>query len=349
MNAMHRNTTRRTTRSPRAAIVALGLIAAACSSTSSAPKKGTGTVRLVTHDSFVMSDAVKAAFTTQTGYTLEIVPIADAGATLNRAILTKDDPLGDVLFGVDSILLSRATDAGIFTRYSSSNLDSVPESLHPNNNQVTPIDRGDVCVIADSTYFADRQLPIPQTFDDLATAANAKLLVTQDPASSTPGLAFMLASIARYGTKWTQFWDTMADDINVTAGWTEAYDNAYSAGPGEGNRPLMVSYATSPAADAGRSTVLTDTCFGQIEYAGILANAANPKGAAALIDFMLSRTAQDDLAASMYVNPVRGDATVPEEFRRFAATVSSPRTLPAADIERSREQWIDEWTNIVRG
>jgi thiamine transport system substrate-binding protein len=337
------------TRSALTALAALSLAATACGSGgSSAPQKGAGTVRLVTHDSFLMSDSVQAAFTAQTGYTLEIVPIADAGATLNRAILTKDDPLGDVLFGVDSILLSRASNAEIFVRYRSANLDSVPPSLRPTNNQVTPIDRGDVCVIADSTYFADNNLPIPQTFDDLATPANAKLLVTQDPVSSTPGLAFMLASIDRYGSQWTKFWEGIADNVEVTSGWTEAYDNSYSAGPGAGKRPLMVSYATSPAADAGRSKVLTDTCFGQIEYAGILANASNPKGAEALIDFMLSRTAQDDVAGSMYVNPVRADATVPEDFRLYGAVVPAPRSLSAEQIEGSREQWIDEWTNIVR-
>jgi thiamine transport system substrate-binding protein len=316
---------------------------------SSPAARGAGTVRLVTHESFAMSDAVQQAFTVETGYTLEIVPLGDAGATLNRAILTKDDPLGDVLFGVDSILLSRATNADIFTRYTSNNLESVPESLRPITDQVTPIDRGDVCVIADTAWFIERSLPVPANFDDLRAPAAAKLLVTQDPVSSTPGLAFLLASVDRYGEQWPEFWQDLVDNnVAVAPGWSQAYDANYSAGPGNGDRPLMVSYATSPAADGGRSAVLADTCFGQIEYAGILANASNPKGAAALIDFMLSLTAQNDVAASMYVHPVRSDATVTAEFAQFTKVVDNPRDIEASDIEARREQWIEQWTEIVR-
>jgi thiamine transport system substrate-binding protein len=306
-------------------------------------------VRLVTHESFTLPDEVLATFTTQTGFTVEVIPLGDAGATLNRAILTKDDPLGDVLFGVDSILLSRAVNAELFTRYRSSELDAVPESLRVADDRVTPIDRGDVCVNADTQRLAELGLAVPSTLADLADPKYRGLLVTQDPVSSTPGLAFLLATIDEFGDEWPTFWEALRDNnIAVTPGWSEAYNASYSAGPGAGDRPLMVSYATSPAADGGRSEVVLDSCFGQIEYAGVLAGAANPKGAAALVDFLLSSDAQNAVAGSMYVYPVRQGATVPPEFD-VVPEVPSPRSLPAGDIDANREEWIDEWSAIVQG
>ena len=93
---------------------------AALDGTARSPRGGATsppTITLVAHDSFAVSKSVLAAFTKQTGVKVKLLQSGDAGEVLNQAILTKDHPVGDVLFGVDNTFLGRALDAGIFEQY----------------------------------------------------------------------------------------------------------------------------------------------------------------------------------------------------------------------------------------
>jgi thiamine transport system substrate-binding protein len=202
------------------------------------------TVTLVTHDSFLVSKPVLRAFTQQTGITVKVLKSGDAGAALNQAILTKDHPLGDAFFGVDNTFLSRALDAGIFVPYTAKGLDTVPAAFQlDDKRRLTPIDYGDVCVNYDKAWFASKGVPVPQTLDDLRKPAYKGLLVVENPTTSSPGLVFMLATIAKFGVDgWQQYWkDLRANGVKVTDDWTQAYDSEFSAGSGHG-QPLVVSY-----------------------------------------------------------------------------------------------------------
>jgi thiamine transport system substrate-binding protein len=352
-----------------ALVLAVVLLAAACGDDDDAPGAGgappesepaSGVVTLLAHDSWVVSDTTVDAFTAETGLTLEVLQPGDAVAVVNRAILSRESPEADVLFGIDNNVLSRAFDADLFVPYEASGLDHVPAGLRMDDeHRVTPIDTGDVCINVDRSWFADAGLAPPATLADLADPAYDGLLVVENPADSTPGLAFMAATIAEFGEDgWLDYWSGLrANDVEVVSGWEDAYYGSFTVGSGgEGDRPLVVSYASSPPAEVifadprpaeAPTTSLLDSCYRQVEFAGILANAGNEAGARALIDFMLGLTYQEDLPLNQFVFPARSDATLPEEFVEFAEVPESPLQLDPATVEAHREEWLDEWTDTV--
>ena len=341
---------------PAAALVlAAAVLSAACGGSG-----GGKDVVLVTHDSFAIPAQVKAAFERETGYRLRILQGGDAGEMLNRALLTKGDPQGDAIFGVDNNLLTRAVGVGLLDAYAPQALERVAGGYQIDaTHELTPIDHADVCLNIDKRWFASHGVTPPATLAALTQARYRNLLVVENPATSTPGLAFMLATIARFGTgAWQGYWRQLrANGVLVVDGWEEAYTTRFSGSAGStGTRPIVVSYATDPAAEvifaktkltAAPTAVVTDSCFRQIELAGVLEGAKNPAGARALIDFMLSRPFQASMPESMFVLPVRGGTPLPDAFRRYAAFPAAPLELPAAVIGRNRDRWIDEWTQVT--
>jgi thiamine transport system substrate-binding protein len=317
------------------------------------------TLRLLTHDSFNASDDVLDAFTADTGIELELVPVGDAGVLVNQAILTKDAPLGDVLFGVDNTLLATALEADLFVPYESPLLEHVDERflLDP-EHRVTPIDRGDVCLNYDRSYFEAAGLAPPDDLDDLVDPAYAGLTVVENPATSSPGLAFVLATIDRYGEDgWRDWWAALADNgVHVAAGWEDAYYGSFSGGSGEGDRPIVVSYASSPPAEVVFADpppaesplgVVEASCFGQVEAAGILTGTEHEEEAGRLIDFLLSVPFQEDVPLQMFVFPVNREAELPAAFVEHAVVPEDPHTLPVDEIGANRERWVEEWTSTV--
>lgn len=340
-------------------VVALGAPAAASTRASTVAASGTTTIKLVTHDSFSVSKKVLQTFTSQTGIAVKVLAGGDAGEVVSKAILTKGKPLGDVLFGVDNTFLSRALDARIFRPYTSPALAKVPMELQLDaSHNVTPIDQGDVCINYDKTWFSRRGIAVPTTLDDLTKPDYKGLLVVENPATSSPGLAFLLASIAKYGNSgWRDYWQRLrANAVTVVDGWEQAYNGSFTQGEGKGDRPLVVSYASSPSAavyygDPRPSTspigTMLASCFRQIEFAGILAGSEHVREARRLIDFMLSAQFQADVPLSMFVFPVREGTPLPSVFSKFAEVAPQPLTLPSTEIGRNREQWISEWTQTV--
>ncbi len=318
---------------------------------------------LMTHDSFAVSDGVLEAFTAETGIVVSVLQAGDAGTMLSQAILTKDDPIADVLYGIDNTFLSRALDEDLFLPYTSPRLDVVPGDLVLDaEHRVTPIDFGDVCLNYDKEAFASSGLPVPETLRNLADPRYDGTLVVEDPASSSPGLAFLLATIATFPEggdyDWRDYWsDLAANDVLVTSGWEEAYYSSFSGGSGEGDRPLVVSYASSPPAEVyfadppveeAPTAVITDGCFRQIEFAGVLAGTAYPEAAGRLIDFLLSDTFQEDIPLTMFVFPASTEATLPPVFVDFATIPDHTATVDPAAIDAHREEWIEQWTDAVR-
>ncbi len=315
------------------------------------------TVTLLTHDSFDVSEEVLAAFEDGSGITVRIVPLGDAGAALNTVALTADDPGGDVLFGVDSTFLTRALDADVFQPYVAAGLEAVDPSLRPADDRVTPVDVGDVCVNYDVAWFEASGIPVPRTLSDLADPVYRGLLVVQNPATSSPGLAFLLGTIERLGEEaafglWA---DLRANDVLVTDGWTDAYYGAFTHAGG-GDRPLVVSYATSPPAevvfaetplDRAPTGVLLETCHRQVEYAGVLRGASDVEAARALVDFLLSPTFQADLPLTMFVLPVRGDVPLPEVFLEHAVLPTEPVAMDPDRVDANREAWIERFDAVV--
>lgn len=339
-------------------VAATLLLAAMAPPTASAATEST-TITLVTHDSFAASKSVLAAFTKQSGVKVRILRAGDAGSALNQAILTKDDPLGDVFFGVDNTFLSRALDEDVFEPYEAKALASVPAEyrLDPTHH-LTPVDRGDVCINVDKKWFARARVPVPATLADLTKPAYEGRLVVENAATSSPGLAFLLATIARFGEDgWQDYWTRLRDnDVLVVDDWSTAFEGNFSQGGGEGTYPLVVSYASSPPVAVHFTKprprvspigTMLDSCFQQIEFAGVLAGTEHRREARAFVEYMLSERFQADIPLQMFVFPVRTGTPLPPVFEKFAEVAPAPLTLPAAAIGANRERWIEQWTATV--
>jgi thiamine transport system substrate-binding protein len=338
-----------------AVVLTLGtVVLAACSDSDG----GRRTVTLVTHDSFAVAEADLDAFERAHDARVRVLKSGDAGTALNQVILTKDDPIGDVMFGVDTTFLTRATRADVFAAHQAPGLADVPTEyqLDP-SHELTPIDVGDVCVNYDRSGLAARGVPPPTSLEDLARPAYRGLFVTENAATSSPGLAFLLATIAEYGDGWQGYWARLrANDVLVTDGWEQAYFSEFSGGGEDGDRPLVTSYASSPPvavldaepspAQAPTAAVL-DACFRQVEFAGVIRGTGQPALARALVDWMLSDRFQRGVLEQMFVYPVREGVPIPPLFERLAPLPPDPFTLDPREIGRHRSRWIDEWTDIV--
>ena len=314
---------------------------------------------LVTHDSFAISKEVKASFEEKSGLTLRILQAGDANETLNRALLTAGDPQGDVIFGIDDSILSRAIEGDVLEDYRPDGLATVEGTFLPQTDLVTPIDHGEVCLNVDRGWFAERGLAPPERLEDLTDPRYRNLLVVENPATSSPGLAFLLATVARFGEDdWQDYWRALrANGVLAVDGWEEAYTQQFSGASGSpGKRPIVVSYATSPAAEVifaakppaeAPTAAVEDGCYRQVEYAGLLRGARNEDGARTLLEFMLSEAFQADVPGSMFVYPVREGVELPPAFVEHALVPDDPLGLPADEIDENRDRWVDEWTEIV--
>jgi len=343
------------------------LLAAACGDTTETvdpadpgPSTDPVTLTLLTHDSFAVSDDVLAAFTEATGITVKLLRGGDAGTVVNQAILTNGAPQADVLFGIDSTFLSRALGEELFVPYEAVGSEDVPEELVlDSEHRVTSIDYGDVCLNYDKAYFADAGVTVPATLEDLLDPEYDDLLVVQNPATSSSGLAFLFATIAEFGEDgWEAYWQGLVDNgVEVTEGWEEAYYGSFSGGgTSEGTRPLVVSYASSPPAEVvfadppveeAPTGVIDASCYRQIEGAGILAGTDHEAEAGQLIDFLLSVPFQEDMPLSMFVFPVNPQASLPKVFLDNTSVPTNGYELPTAEIDAHREEWIDTWTDLV--
>jgi thiamine transport system substrate-binding protein len=346
------------------------LFATACGSSSKVTGHGTSrertsstappkTIVLQTYDSYAVAKDVLAAFTAQTGFKVKVLRSGDAGALVSTAIQVKDHPVADALFGVDNTFLTRALDEGLFDPYTARGLDGVPKRLQlDSEHRVTPIDSGEVCVNADLAWFGHDGHPVaPTSLADLVKPEYEKLLVVENPATSSPGLAFLLATIAQYGDAgWQDYWKSLrANGVRVVEGWDQAYETDFTASGASGDRPLVVSYGTDPAADVVFSDgkkktptvgVVPGTCFEQVEFAGVLHGAHNPLGAQALIKFMLTAQYQEGIPLQMYVYPAVRGTKLPTVFTQFAPQPEAA-SISADGIGKHRTEWIDEWTQIV--
>lgn len=316
------------------------------------------TLRLMTHDSFEITSEVIDQFSAQTGHQVEIFKAGDAGEMVNKAILAKDAPLADVLFGVDNTFLSRALENDIFLPYESPLTTYLaPSLLLDEQYRAVPVDFGDVCLNYDKGWFAENGVTPPTTLEELSDPIYKDLLVVTNPATSSPGLSFVLATIAAYGEDgYLAYWQRLVDNgVLVVNGWTEAYYGEFTAAS-DGTRPIVLSYASSPPAEVlfaetelteAPTAVITASCFRQIEFVGILRGTPHEAAAQQLVDYMLDIPFQEDIPLNMFVYPASEAAVLPPVFEAFSVLPEEPLTLDSAVIAENREAWLSEWTAAV--
>ena len=320
-----------------------------------APGEPPSQVVLVTHDSFALPKRLLRTFERDSGLSLDVRPAGDAGALTNRLVLTQDNPTGDVAFGVDNTFASRALEAGVFAD-SDVELPRGAErlALPDGTDRLVPVDTAGVCVNVDTGWFAERDVEPPASLDDLVDPAYRDLFVAPGAATSSPGMAFLLSTIAAYGDAWPDYWaDLMANGAKLTSGWSDAYYVDFTRGGGDGDRPIVLSYDSSPAftltedGEASTTEALLDTCFRQVEYAGLLEGAANPDGGRRVLEFLLSPQVQAALPRSMYVFPAIEGVELPPDWARFAVQPENAYTVDPAEITARREEWLTTWSDVT--
>lgn len=326
-----------------------------------APTAQAQTLTVMTHDSFAASEDVVQEFEAENNVTVQFLKSGDAGVALNKAILSMSAPLADVFYGVDNTLLSRALSEAIFEAYESPLLAQIPDQFELDPaHQALPVDYGDVCLNYDKAYFQEKGLQPPADLPALTQAEYKGLLVVENPASSSPGLAFLLATVATFGEDgYLDYWASLkANDVLVVDDWESAYYGQFSGSSGEGPRPIVVSYASSPPAEvifasspiteAPTASVVSDgSCFRQVEFVGILKGTPNRALAEKWVDFMLGQQFQEDVPLQMFVYPVNDKASLPEAFVQYAQPVQRPAELSPDAIAQNRDKWIEDWTNTV--
>ena len=317
----------------------------------------TKTVVVATHDSWAMSKTVLKEFTEKTGYRVKVEPNGDAGQLTNKLVLTKGSPIADMAYGIDNTFASRAVDEGVLADYTPGDLPASASSYTLSDTadaaQLTPVDYSDVCVNIDDVWFRRHDLTPPRTLDDLTSPEYRDLFVTPGASSSSPGLAFLLATIAKYGDGWEDYWKRlMANGTKVTSGWSDAYEVDFTA-VGRGDRPIVLSYASSPPFTIPEGELrpttsnLPDTCFRQVEYAGVLKDAENPAGAKAFIEFMTQKSFQEALPLNMYVFPVDDRAAVPADWSKYAKPAAHPFEVDPAEVAENRDTWLRDWSDLT--
>lgn len=347
---------------PVIGIAAVALLASSCSLISSENDGETGatdkSVTLVTHESFALPEDLIAAFEKESGYELEISKLEDAGALTNQLVLTKDDPVGDVVFGVDNTFATRAIDEDVFASYSPK-LPAGAEKFElggDDDGALTPIDNGNVCVNVDDVWFRKQGIPAPTSLADLTQPLYKDLFVIPGASTSSPGLAFLLSTIEEYGDEWPTYWEGLVGNgAKVVKGWSDAYFTDFTFSGGD--RPIVVSYDSSPAFTLNKAgtksttSALLDNCFEQVEYAGVLQgdedDETNVAGAHAVIDWLLSPEVQAALAPTMYVFPVADGVELPAEWASFAKRPADTEQVEPAEIASERQAWLEEWTEII--
>ena len=363
------------------AAAVFGLVAASTTGCTlmSSDSSDTATVTLVTHDSWAAPQQVLDAFQQQSGIKIQIVKKGDAGAGGGVAAghggaagdaggeIDGDERLAGAGVAVEDGELAagqparpepldgQGAERGRALEGEGGHGPALPQLYTVDaGHRLSAVDLGDVCLNVDTGWFSQHGVPAPTGYDDLTDAKYKDLLAVENPATSSPGLAFLLGTVAKYGEQgWPAYWTKLKDNgVKADSGWEEAYGQDFSGSSGKGSRPIVVSYASSPAAEVGtdgkpRTKALLDTCYRQVEYAGVLTGTKQPDKAQKVIDFLLSQQFQQTVAENMYVYPTRDGVALPSGWPEVAPLPQSPASLPGDRVQAGREQWIQQWRSLL--
>lgn len=312
-------------------------------------------LRVLVHGSFSLPKPLLAKFESEAGLKLSIVKGGDAGEMLNKLILTKAQPIADVVFGIDNALAVKAQAAQVLDPYDG------PAAQRPAAVPLAPglvaVNYGHVTLNYDRAWFARSAVPLPRSLEDLAQPAYRNLVAVQNPATSSPGYAFLLATVAGLGEEAAfDWWGRMrANGVKVTKGWSEAYYTEFTRNGGA--RPLVVSYASSPAAEVfyskekisappTGSLSLKGGVFRQVEGVALVRGGQQREAARRFIEFMRSPAVQEALQTSMWMAPVE-PGIARAEVMRHAPEPGTFDNPPVETIAARGADWVSRWTQVV--
>ena len=307
-----------------------------------------GEVVVYSYDSFVgdwgAAPEIKRLFEGQTGLALTFVNCGDGVQVLSRAVLEKDAVNADVVLGLDNNLAAQAIEAGILEAYKPAGADDIIDADIKAQLgagwELTPYDYSHFALIYDTRA----GLPEPGSLEDLTNDIYRKKIILMDPRTSTPGLGFVAWTVALFGDGYPAFWRSLKDNILTMApGWSAGYGLFTN-----GEAPLVISYATSPAAnitydgiDYYKALVFDEGHPLQVEGAGLLKGAPNKKGAQLFLDFLISEEAQNALPLTQWMYPVNKAVVLPESYAQGAVTPAKTVVADAKAVQEAAQTVMD--------
>ena len=332
-----------------------------------AGRESDGVLRILTYDIAAFSDEMLATFTEQTGYEVEMIRADDSGGILEQLLQTQKAQQADLAIGLDNTYLQTALNFCLLQPHEVSQQGISQTALEPYDGPYAlPFDRGDVCLNYDESRVDGTNLTAPISLWNLTEPAWEGLTAFPSPVTSSPGRAFMSATVDYFEndedetTDAFDWWKAMADNRAIfTTGWTEAYEIHYSGGYGAwveghlGDAAMTVSYCHSPGVEAfysenwTKSTSLTleRSTFHQVEYAGVINGGTEVQAANAFIEYLLSEEVNRNMPENNLMQSVLVNAVWPET-NGYAYHTDVPTMN--ADISNQRiaeemEDWLVEW------
>ncbi len=333
----------------------VGLLGATLWGSTALAWSATPTLRVLTHASFELPKELLADFEKAANVKLSIIKAGDAGEMLNKLILTRAKPIADVVYGIDNALAGKAVAAGVLAPYSGPASTAPAAASLP--APLVPVDHGYVTLNIDKAWFAKQGVPVPTSLADLTQPAYKNLLVVQHPATSSPGLGFLAATIAGMGEAAAfEWWGQLrANGVKVAKGWSEAYYTDFSRNGGK--RPIVVSYASSPAAEVfyskekiteppTASLALPGAVFQQVEGVALVKGGGRVEAAGRFIEFLRSAPVQQALPTSVWMYPATPATPLPEVMRHATAPTrfDNPST---DDLAQHSSAWVARWVKVV--
>jgi thiamine transport system substrate-binding protein len=322
-------------------------------------------LRVLTHSAFDLPQPLLDQFEAENHAKLIILKSGDSGEMLNKLILTRSNPIADVVYGIDNSLQGKAITANVLESLSD---DALVKNLNTPlkvtlDAPLIAIDYGYVTLNYDIDRLAKLGLSVPKSLDDLTLPAYKNTVVVQNPATSSTGNAFLLATIAGLGEIAAfDWWKKMRlNGLKVTQGWTQAYNIEFSHNGGK--YPIVVSYALSPAAEVfysknksaqapTASLDLKGGVFRQTEGIALI-KGGNPKArnlATQFIRLMRSKGVQTRLQTTLWMQPVDKTIKIEPALLLGEKTLSEPKNaleLTSKTIMQRNTSWVSHWTKAV--
>ena len=304
------------------------------------------TLTVYTYSSFTAEwgpgPKIKQAFEKECDCTLNLVPLEDGVAILNRLRLEGNHSKADLVLGLDDALISEAKQSGLFVPHPAK-LESIKVPGGWQDDTFVPYDYGYFAFV----YDKDKLKQPPKSLKELVERPDLKVIY-QDPRTSTPGQGLMLWMKSVYGDKAPAAWAELAKKtVTVTKGWSEAYGMFL-----DGEADMVLSYTTSPAyhliaenKPQYQAAAFEEGHYRQVEVAAKLKSAKQEKLADQFLQFMVSPAFQQEIPTGNWMYPVI-DTPLPKGFEQMI-TVAKPLAFSSDEVAANRKGWIREWLQAV--
>ncbi|WAH36124.1 2-aminoethylphosphonate ABC transporter substrate-binding protein [Alicyclobacillus dauci] len=312
-----------------------------------------GTITLYTSDG--LEDYYKAVLPQfEKEYGAKVVMVTDgSGAVVNRLDVEKNSPKADVVVTMPPFV-QKAQQEGLLQDYRSTAWDEIPSSRKDANGYwETFIDN-----YINFAYNPQLTPNPPKTFNDLLSAQYKNQVAYSNPQSAGDGMAVLIMAQQLWGTqkamtflkslepsvkfhtKGTGYLDVLLNRGEViVANGDLQMDMADNVQGGMSVKPLFL------APSAGQKPVTFEDPY----VVGLVKNSPNTAGGEALINYLLSKSAQAE-TYSIFGLPARTDVPATSaNAKEVESLLNGVQVLPInwSNVLDSQTQWQSMWQSEV--